>query len=95
MYDFKYDSFCWGSWILNEDKTRYAAVESALLVYRFGFEQLCFKKSHFDVRKENVGVVNFHKNFGAKIVDEDDDNFYFIYEREQYSDALEKYSKFL
>ncbi|MDZ4304962.1 MAG: GNAT family N-acetyltransferase, partial [Pseudomonas sp.] len=23
LYDFKGNSFCWGSWILNEDKTRY------------------------------------------------------------------------
>lgn len=33
IYDLKKDSFCWGSWILNEDKTRYAALESAMLVY--------------------------------------------------------------
>ena len=35
LYDFKDNpkSFCWGSWILNENKTRYAAIESALLVY--------------------------------------------------------------
>lgn len=95
LYDFKDDSFCWGSWILNQDKARYAAVESALLVYRFGFKQLGFMKSHFDVRKENVGVINFHKKFGAEIVGEDDDNLYFEYEIEQYRASLERYAKFL
>ena len=51
VYDLREDSFCWGSWILNESKTRYSALESAFLVYRFGFEELGFKNSHFDVMK--------------------------------------------
>ena len=95
LYDFIGESFCWGSWILNKDKTRYAAVESALLVYRFGFEQLGFKKSNFEVRKENTGVINFHKKFGAEVTEEDDNNVYFNYCMEQYQASLEKYSKFL
>ncbi len=77
VYDLKEDSFCWGSWILNEDKTRYAALESAFLVYKFGFEVLGFKKSHFDVMKGNERVVSFHKNMGAKETGEDEQNYYF------------------
>lgn len=77
VYDLTQDSFCWGSWILNENKTRYSAIESAMLVYEFGFAYLGFKKSHFDVMKENQSVINFHKKFGAEIVGEDHNNFYF------------------
>ncbi|WKU19953.1 GNAT family N-acetyltransferase [Advenella alkanexedens] len=77
IYDLREDSFCWGSWILNEDKTRYAALESAFLVYQFAFDILGFKKSHFDVRKGNQKVVAFHTKMGAIQVDEDDDNYYF------------------
>ena len=65
IYDLKDDSFCWGSWILNEDKTRYAALESAFLVYKFAFDHLKFKKSHFDVRKGNDRVISFHEKMGA------------------------------
>ncbi|NCE92707.1 GNAT family N-acetyltransferase [Pseudomonas sp. L13] len=65
IYDLKEDSFCWGSWILNEDKTRYAALESAFLVYQFAFEHLDFAKSHFDVRKGNDRVISFHEKMGA------------------------------
>lgn len=65
IYDLKDDSFCWGSWILNEDKTRYAALESAFLVYKFAFDQLKFKRSHFDVRKGNDRVISFHEKMGA------------------------------
>ena len=77
LYDFREDSFCWGSWILNENKTRYAAIESALLVYRFGFDQLGFSKSHFEVMKGNEKVVSFHRKMGAKQVAEDEQYFYF------------------
>ena len=77
IYDLRKNSFCWGSWVLNQDKTHYAAIESAFLVYQFGFGKLGYRKSHFDVRKENVSVIKFHKRLGAEITDEDKDNIYF------------------
>lgn len=77
IYDLREDSFCWGSWILNNDKTRLAAIESAFLIYKFGFEYLNYKKSHFDVMKGNDKVVSFHKKMGAEIVSEDEQNYYF------------------
>ena len=72
IYDFlgDKDSFCWGSWILNENKTRYAALESALLIYDFAFFTLGFKRCHMDIRKENLKVIEFHKRFGVKIIGE-------------------------
>lgn len=77
VYDLKQKSFCWGSWILNENKTRYAALESAFLVYEFGFEELGYEKSHFDVMRGNHKVISFHKKMGATEVNSDVDNYYF------------------
>lgn len=77
VYDLKKDSFCWGSWILNEDKTRYAALESAFLVYKFGFEELSYEKSHFDVMKGNERVISFHRKMGAIETSQDEQNYYF------------------
>ena len=77
LYDFIEGSFCWGSWILNEEKPHYAALESAYLVYQFAFEELGFKKCHFDVRKGNVHVISFHEKLGAIKTGEDENNFYF------------------
>ncbi len=82
IYDLRQDSFCWGSWILNEDKTRYAALESAFLIYEFGFDSLGFKKSHFEVMKGNEKVISFHKKMGAVQVGEDAENFYFEISKE-------------
>lgn len=77
IYDLRDNSFCWGSWILNENKTRYAALESAFLVYKFGFDELGFEQSHFDVRKSNGKVISFHEKMGAVKTGGDDLNEYF------------------
>ena len=89
IYDIRNDSFCWGSWILNENKTRYAALESAFLVYEFGFKQLGFKKSHFDVMKENKKVIQFHTRIGAVKTSEDEINYYFEITQEAVEKAKE------
>lgn len=94
IYDIQEDSFCWGSWILSKDAPSNAAIESALLIYDFAFFSLHYPKSHFDVRKENQRVVEFHKRFGASIVSEDDLNFYFQYDRDAYISVRHKYRRF-
>jgi RimJ/RimL family protein N-acetyltransferase len=86
-YDLKENSFCWGSWILNEEKTRFSAIESAFLIYQFGFETLGFKKSHFDVMKENEKVISFHKRMGAIQKSEDDNNLYFEIDKDAVESA--------
>lgn len=90
IYDFRKDSFCWGSWILNEDKTRYAALESAFLVYDFGFKELGFKKSHFDVMKGNQAVIKFHMRMGAVKIHEDEINIYFEITEEMINASKQK-----
>ena len=84
LYDFRPDSFCWGSWILDHNKTRRAAIESALLVYEVGFNRMGYPGSHFDVRKENTKVIAFHQKFGAVINSEDAENVYMTLSRQSY-----------
>lgn len=97
LYDFinNNESFCWGSWILNEDKTRSSAIESALLVYEIAFNKLGFKNCHFDVRKNNDRVIDFHIKSGAEIKNENDIDFFFVYSYESFLKFKEKYKKFL
>jgi RimJ/RimL family protein N-acetyltransferase len=93
LYDFRGDSFSWGSWILNGDKTRYAAIESAFLVYRFGFNILGFKKSHFEVMKGNDRVIAFHEKMGAVRVSEDVTNIYFEIHKDQVEIKRDKFKE--
>jgi Acetyltransferase (GNAT) domain len=81
MYDFceleGRRSFCWGSWIISPPRSPGLVTYSALLVYEVGFGALGFEQSHFDVRRENIGVVGFHARAGARLVAEDDQDFFF------------------
>jgi len=95
VYDLTADSFCWGSWILDQNKPSTAAVESALLVYQFGFDGLGLAGSHFDVRKENDAVVSFHKKFGAEVVGEDGQNWYFKISKGAVNLMRQKYQRLL
>lgn len=95
VYDLQPDSFCWGSWLIKDDAPNTTAIESALLVYEFGFGELQYKKAHFDVRKGNERVIAFHKRFGANVVNEDELNLYFIYPLENYLNIKKKYKRYL
>ena len=95
VYDLQPLSFCWGSWLIKDDAPKTTAIESALLIYEFGFGQLKYKKAHFDVRKGNQRVIAFHQRFGAQIVDEDELNYYFNYKVEDYLKIKQKYGRYL
>ena len=95
LYEFRGDSFCWGSWILRHDAPAYAAIESVLCIYEIAFSRLGFMQSHTDVRKGNVAVKNFLVQFGAVITDDDDINYYFRMTRETFEKTRQNYRRFL
>ena len=51
--------------------------------------------NYFDVRKGNQKVINFHLRFGAKIVSENDLDFFFTFTKSDYNHIRSKYIKFL
>jgi RimJ/RimL family protein N-acetyltransferase len=95
MYDFNGKSFSWGSWLVKENAPKTTAIESVLQIYEFGFNKLGFEKSHFDVRKGNDRVVAFHKRFGANIVDQNQADYFFNFERKDYIKIREKYKRYI
>lgn len=95
MYDFKDDSFCWGSWLIKENAPKSTAIESALQIYEFAFYQLGFTQSHFEVQKGNNKVISFHQRFGAEIVDENDIEYFFIITKNDYEKTKVKYKRYL
>jgi RimJ/RimL family protein N-acetyltransferase len=95
LYDFQGDSFCWGSWIIKPGSPPHVSIESALCIYEFAFGKLGFQRSHFDVRKTNARVLAFHARFGARIVREDELDFFFVFEKSAYLASKRKYLKYL
>jgi RimJ/RimL family protein N-acetyltransferase len=95
LYNFTHNSFEWGSWLIKSDAPRTTGIESALLVYEFGFYTLHFTQSNFEVVKGNDKVISFHKRFGARIYDEDEKKYFFIFEKAVYEKTKTKYKKYL
>ena len=95
IYDYKDTSFSWGSWLIKENAPTFTAIESALQIYEFAFYQLGFAQSHFEVRKGNDKVIAFHQKFGARIVNENDREYFFTMTQEDYQITKNKYKRYL
>lgn len=95
LYDAKVNSFCWGSWIIADGLPSYVAVESALIVYAYALDHLCFLNAHFDVRAANEKVWRFHERFGAKKVSESGINFFFEIRKAEINASRKRYCRFL
>lgn len=95
LYDIRSYDFTWGSWILDKNKTRKAALESAVLVYTVAFEVLALSKASFEVRRDNENTLAFHRRFGAKQTHESDQNVYFTYLRSRFEADRDGYLNLL
>lgn len=95
LYDAQDNSFCWGSWILKEGSPSYAAIEPALIVYSYAIGYLGFEQAHFEVRKENTHVWQFHERFGAELVNETEQDRFYILHKQEILKSQQRYKKFL
>ncbi len=91
VYNLTEDRFTWGSWVLDENKPRKAALDSAVLLYDFAFGHLGLARAAFDVRRENSRTLAFHDRFGARRTGEDDQDIYFEYDKFDFAAAREHF----
>jgi RimJ/RimL family protein N-acetyltransferase len=99
VYDVDYanKSFTWGSWIIREEnRPKYAAIESALLSLNFAFNELNLVVGNIDVRIDNLKADNFYRRFGMIYKYCDDVNNYFKLTKNKYTQLkYNQYYKFL
>jgi RimJ/RimL family protein N-acetyltransferase len=89
-------SFTFGSFIVDHDFAhKHSAFEAMNLVLNFAFDQLYLKSCLFDCRKNNDQANNFYLRFGAKIIHEDDVDYFFKISIDDYQISKIKYKKFL
>lgn len=94
MYDFRGDSFCWGSWIVLPGLPPWVSIRSVFRLLELGFDTLGFERTHFDVRKANRGPRRFYLGLGAKIVSEDEDNLYLELSRKDFESVRPRYARY-
>lgn len=90
LYDPRGTSFCWGSWILTDAAPQGSGAESLVMIYSYGLS-LGFDASHFDVRRENIKVWQYHERLGAKRVGETNVDFFYTIDRERINAIIERY----
>ncbi|PJE53320.1 GNAT family N-acetyltransferase [Marinomonas sp. BSi20584] len=94
VYDLQPDSFCWGSWLIIDGAPISTGLESMLLVYSFGFNQLGLNFARIDVRNDNKKVLGIHKGFGAKVINVNTVDTFFQITKDTYLKKLSKYRKY-
>lgn len=77
LYDVQGSQYTGGSWLMKDGSLPEETLEGVLLGRQIAFETLGFEKDFYDVRKANKKVVRFHKMCGAKIVDENEIDYFF------------------
>lgn len=70
-------SFSWGSWIITYPRPAGLVTYSAVCMYDIGFQSLGRDHCHFEVRKTNQRVIEFHLRTGARQTGETDDALLF------------------
>jgi RimJ/RimL family protein N-acetyltransferase len=77
-------SFEIGSWLFNKNAPIGMAVKAHFIGFEIGFEFLKAEYSRFDIRKKNIGVLRYMKDFETTLVREDDMNFYYTLTKESF-----------
>lgn len=81
LYDINAERFTWGSWIIDENKTPKAALESAVLSFGVGFDQLGCERAGIEVRIANTHAEAFYRRLGMTEIYRTDKDIYFEYPR--------------
>jgi RimJ/RimL family protein N-acetyltransferase len=91
LYNIEGNTFTWGSWMLDCNKPRKAALESAFHVYDVAFNTLGLRCAEFDVRIDNGHTIEFHRRFGATELHSDQTDTFFEYTAEDFVKKRETY----
>lgn len=86
VYAIDYDKGCGtiGSWLCAHQTSMEQVMATILIGREILFEELNLRYDYFDVRKKNKKVQRMHDMFGAKIINEDELNFYYVLNKEDF-----------
>ncbi|MDC0564775.1 GNAT family N-acetyltransferase [Amylibacter sp.] len=93
LYNIEAASFIWGSWILDENRTRKAALESAILSFGIGYEALGMQLANVDLRVANEHMAAFYRRLGMVETHRTDQDIFFNYSRDQFYSSRTHYLK--
>lgn len=84
LYDIGAERFTWGSWILDHNRSKKAALECAVLSFGFSFLTLGRTSAKVDVCGENTHAEAFYRRFGMTEIQRTNDEISFEYTRSRF-----------
>jgi len=85
LYDIQPNFFTWGSWVLDHNKPRMAALESAMLSFGAGFLGLGLENARVEVLSQNTHAQAFYRRLGMRETHRTERETVFAYTRERFS----------
>ena len=95
LYDIEADRFTWGSWILDQNKPTKAALESAVLSFGVGFDDLECERASVDVRVENTHAEAFYRRLSMSETHRIAQDIFFEYPRARFDADRPKFLEIL
>ncbi|MFD0858598.1 GNAT family N-acetyltransferase [Roseovarius aquimarinus] len=95
LYDIEKDQFTWGSWILDANKPRKAALESVVLSFGIGFDHLNLWVAKVDVRVGNRHAEAFYRRLGMIETNRTEQDIFFDYPRRIFQETRPCYLQLL
>jgi hypothetical protein len=93
IYDIEGDSFTHGSLVFAEDAPFGMSILADIITREIAFDDLELKHNYFDVRKGNINVRNYHLKFKPSFLREDDDNMFYVLEKEDFEKNKARFLK--
>ncbi|MGJ1436867.1 GNAT family N-acetyltransferase [Sphingobacterium siyangense] len=74
-----------GSWVTRPGyKKAQNAIKLDIIIKEFVFEQLGFEQLNFRVNKSNSSVLRYHKMFGPSILQESEEEIFFLLRKDEF-----------
>ncbi len=73
-----------GSWLMSNEANIAQSLEGEYLLKNYAYHILGFHVNHFEVRKANKKVIQFHKAYGARIVRECEMDYFFELTKDEF-----------
>lgn len=84
LYDIQNNDFTVGSWIFSPTAPFGSSILGDIIAREIGFTELKKTKCLFDVRKENINVIKYHKKYNPTKIGEDELNYYYEINQEAF-----------
>lgn len=95
IYNITENCFEVGSWLFAKDSPRGVSILADIAGREFAFEKLTTPICKFEVRRDNLTVIKYHKGYCPTLVDADELNYYFTLDRASFTTHATKLIKIL